>query len=142
MPMRRSILLAVSAFCFLVSSARADVGSADAAQIHAVIQRQLDAFQADDGAAAFALASPSIQAQFGDADNFMALVRHAYPMVYRPRETHFGVVDEEDGQIVQKVAFVGPDGALVTALYIMEHEADGTWRIAGCIIARVPTESA
>lgn len=124
------------------SSARADPGLADRTAIQAVIQQQLDAFQADDGAAAFALASPGIRQQFGNPDRFLALVRQGYPMVYRPRETHFGALDEEDGQIVQKVAFVGPDGVLVTALYMMEHEPDGSWRIAGCIIARVPSESA
>ncbi len=140
--MRRSILLFVLLVSFGAGPAQADPGPADRAAIERVIQQQLDAFQADDGKGAFALASPSIREQFGTPENFLALVRQAYPMVYRPRETHFGALDEEDGQIVQKVAFVGPDGVLVTALYIMEQQPDGSWRIAGCIIARTPSESA
>jgi len=140
--MRRSILLFVLFAGLGLGVARADPSPADRSAIQSVIQRQLDAFQADDGKGAFALASPSIREQFGTPENFLALVRQGYPMVYRPRETHFGALDEENGQIVQKVAFVGPDGVLVTALYIMEQQPDGSWRIAGCIIARAPSESA
>jgi hypothetical protein len=139
--MRRPIFLALMLMLLATAPALAELGPTDQTAIQAVIQHQLDAFQADDGEAAFSFASPSIQEQFVTPENFLALVRHAYPMVYRPRETHFGVLDEEDGQIVQKVAFVGPDGVLVTALYIMEREPDGSWRIAGCIIAKVPTEN-
>lgn len=141
--MRRSIVLVLMVMLMpvAVAPARAALAPGDQPAIQAVIQHQLDAFQADDGDTAFSFAAPSIQEQFGTPENFLALVRHAYPMVYRPRETHFGVLDEEDGQIVQKVAFVGPDGVLVTALYIMEREPDGSWRIAGCIIAHVPTEN-
>jgi len=140
--MRRSILLFVLLVALGAGRALADPGPADRSAIQSVIQQQLDAFQADDGKGAFALASPSIREQFGTPENFLALVRQGYPMVYRPRETHFGALDEENGQIVQKVAFVGPDGVLVTALYIMEQQPDGSWRIAGCIIARAPSESA
>ena len=140
--MRRSILLFVLLVALGAGRALADPGPADRSAIQSVIQQQLDAFQADDGKGAFSLASPSIREQFGTPENFLALVRQGYPMVYRPRETHFGALDEENGQIVQKVAFVGPDGVLVTALYIMEQQPDGSWRIAGCIIAHAPSESA
>jgi hypothetical protein len=139
--MRRSIFMLVLLAALYAGPARADPNAADRSAIQAVIQQQLDAFQADDGKAAFALASPGIRRQFGDADNFLALVRRGYPMVYRPRETHFGALDEEDGQMVQKVAFVGPDGVLVTALYMMERQPDGSWRIAGCVIVRTPSEN-
>ncbi|MDB5363003.1 MAG: hypothetical protein JWO51_4300 [Rhodospirillales bacterium] len=139
--MRRSIFMLVLLAALYAGPARADPNAADRSAIQAVIQQQLDAFQADDGKAAFALASPGIRRQFGDADNFLAVVRQGYPMVYRPRETHFGALDEEDGQMVQKVAFVGPDGVLVTALYMMERQPDGSWRIAGCVIARAPSEN-
>ena len=139
--MRRSIFLLVLLAALFAGPARADPSAVDRSAIQAVIQQQLDAFQADDGKAAFALASPGIRRQFGDADNFLALVRQGYPMVYRPRETRFGALDEQDGQMVQKVAFVGPDGVLVTALYIMERQPDGSWRIAGCVIARAPSEN-
>jgi len=36
------------------------------------------------------------------------------------------------GQVVQQVELVGPDGATQLALYTMERDGAGHWRIAGC----------
>ena len=133
--------LAVLAMCLLLAApwgaARADetassLPAPDREAIHGVIQSQLDAFRADDGGAAFSYASPGIQGMFGDAAHFLAMVKTGYPMVYRPRSTTFGHLVEIDGQTVQKVRLVGPDGQPTVALYYMEHEADGTWKIDGC----------
>ena len=113
-----------------------DLNAADRDAIRAVIENQLAAFQRDDGTAAFALASPHIREEFGTIENFMEMVRRGYRPVYRPREVVFGDVTVTDGRIVQRVLLVGPDGAPVTALYTMEQQPDGTWRIAGCALAR------
>jgi hypothetical protein len=32
------------------------------------------------------------------------------------------------------VDLIGPDGEAATALYAMEQEPDGSWRIAGCML--------
>ncbi len=112
------------------------LGSADAAAIRSVIERQLAAFQRDDDAAAFAFAAPAIQAIFGTAEAFMEMVRRGYAPVYRPRGTEFAsLVVTADGP-VQKVLFAGPDGRLVLALYCMEREPDGSWRISGCVLVK------
>jgi ketosteroid isomerase-like protein len=110
--------------------ARADTG--DEAAIQDVIGRQLEAFRRDDAAAAFALASPDIQAMFGAPGYFMGMVIHGYPPVYRPQQVAFGALVSENGVPVQKVELIGPDGAAWTALYAMEKQDDGTWKIAGC----------
>lgn len=113
----------------------AAVSADDRAAEQAVIRQQMDAFRRDDAAAAFGYAAPGIQAQFGaDPDVFMSMVRKGYQPVYRPRSTTFGAVEMQDGQVVQHVDVVGPDGAAREALYFMEHEADGSWRIAGCVL--------
>jgi Domain of unknown function (DUF4864) len=104
----------------------------DRAAIHDVIQNQLDAFRADDAGAAFSYASPNIQGMFGDAGNFMAMVKAGYPPVYRPRATTFGSLVDIDGRTVQKVRLLGPDGHPAEALYIMQRQQDGTWKIDGC----------
>ncbi len=106
----------------------------DAPAIRGVISRQLDRLRHDDAKGAFGLASPGIQAMFGTPEHFLAMVRDAYPPVYRPREVRFGTLATEDGVLVQHVLLVGPDGAPSEALYSMEHEPDGTWRIAGCAL--------
>ena len=118
-----------------LAAAPAELSPADQTAIHQVIQQQLDAFRHDDGAAAFAEASPGIRAQFGeDADSFMSMVRRAYQPVYRPRSTAFGTLINQGGQIVQTLEITGQGGGDHEALYFMEHEADGQWRISGCVL--------
>jgi hypothetical protein len=37
---------------------------------------------------------------------------------------------------MQKVEVIGPDGRPALALYDMEHETDGSWRISGCRLVK------
>jgi hypothetical protein len=115
---------------------------ADRTAIRGVIERQIEAFRRDDGEAAFGFAAPSIRQMFGTVETFMAMVRDGYRPVYRPQAWRFGAVQMIDDMIVQKVHIVGPDGAPVTAFYIMERQPDGTWRIAGCSLGAPEEESA
>ncbi len=111
-----------------------DVGEADKQAIRMVIEEQLGAFQRDDAQAAFAQASPNIQAIFQTPDRFMAMVRGGYPPVYRPRQVEFRDIVDIDGTPTQRVFIIGPDGAPVMAFYPMERQADGAWKIGGCTL--------
>ena len=136
--MRFSVLLAVAVLLSAILPARAQddaVASGDRAAIHDVITQQMAAFSRDDGSAAFAFASPAIRQQFGSSDDFMRMVRRSYPAVYRPRSVSFGDTRRLDGSTVQEVDVIGPDGSGARALYIMERESDGTWRINGVELA-------
>jgi hypothetical protein len=132
--------LVAAAFCSLMllfgapAHAGDAVSAADGAAIRQVVQDQLAAFQRDDGDAAFGYASPMIQNMFGSPDNFMMMVRNGYLPVYRPKRVEFGGIDLQDGAPTQHVLLTGPDGVEVEALYFMEHEADGKWRINGCVL--------
>ena len=108
--------------------------AADRGAIVAVISRQIDAFRRDDGAAAFAFASPSIQGMFGTPENFMDMVRRSYRPVYRPRDVRFEELLARDGQLVQRVLLIGPESEVVVALYEMQRQPDGEWRINGCFL--------
>lgn len=135
--MRR--LIAVAALAASLSGAaaqQAPVAPADRAAIEAVITGQIEAFRRDDGAAAFAFASPGIQAMFGTAERFMEVVRGQYRPVYRPRQVEFAEAEAGDGEAVQAVEVVGPDGSAQRAIYTMRRGADGAWRIAGCVLVR------
>ncbi len=103
----------------------------DQAAVQAVIQSQLAAFQRDDGAAAFAHASPSIQGVFKAPERFMAMVKSGYRPVYRPSQVEFLEGRQMSGINAQAVRFVGPDGKAVIAIYTMERQDDGSWRING-----------
>ena len=134
-----ALLLALMA-CLLTSQAGAVTAPppdpADMAEIRSVIQAQLQAFQADDSAQAFAYASPAIQTIFKDPDTFMSMVRNTYHAVYRPREFEFRDLVPVEGRWNQRVLVVGGDGVPVVADYVMEQQPDGTWRIDGCVIER------
>ena len=114
--------------------AQADLSAADRASIREVITRQLDAFRHDDAETAFGFASPGIQHQFGTPGRFLDMVRRAYPAVHRPRAVEFTNLRLDAGAVVQEVELVGPDGAPELALYTMERDSGGTWRIAGCAL--------
>lgn len=110
------------------------VAETDRGQIRTVIESQLAAFRRDDGAAAFGFAAPTIQAMFGTPENFMSMVRTGYAPVYRPREVEFRDLVDLEGRLTQRVVLVGPDGDVVVAHYFMQRQADGSWRIAGCVL--------
>ena len=110
------------------------VTAADQAAIQQVIQGQLNAFQRDDAAGAYAYAAPNIRRLFPTADVFMGMVRNAYPPVYRPKQAEFSELALREGELVQEVELVGPDGKPVLALYSMEKSPDGRWLIASCIL--------
>jgi hypothetical protein len=109
--------------------------------IRQVIEGQIAAFQRGDGNAAFAYASPGIQAKFGDPETFMKMVETGYAPVYRPREVEFRDIEMHGGTPIQKVLVVGPDGQPVMALYAMERQPDGSWRISGCTLVKAPDET-
>ena len=134
-----AVLLAFALPASTVATA-ADVNEADRGAIRAVIEDQLAAFSRDDAVAAFAHASPGIQTTFRTPEIFMHMVRTAYQPVYRPREVEFRDIVEIDGVPVQHVFLVGPGGELVTALYPMERQPDGAWKIAGCYLVQAPGE--
>jgi hypothetical protein len=128
------MLLAVTLGPPVLADQTAPLGESDRAAIRGVIENQIAAFRREDGAAAFAYAAPSIQAQFGDPAQFMEMVRRGYQPVYHPNHVTFGELSQHDNLVVQSVEVVGADGAPATALYFMEHEPDGTWRISGCVL--------
>lgn len=134
-------LLALAAALFLwVSLAHAESLSAgDKSTFQTIITGQLEAFRADDGARAYSYAAPMIRRTFPTPDTFMAMVQKGYPPVYRPRSYRFGEAGlNASGSPIQRVTIEGPDGITYEAIYTMEQQPDGTWRINGCALVRSP----
>ena len=131
------LLLAVATA--LSPTARADeLDSTQAAAIRHVIENQMAAFKVDDGPAAFAYASPTIQELFQTPEIFMSMVKTGYAPVYRPQAVEFRELMRAARGPVQVVHIVGPDGSAVLALYSMEQQPDGSWRIDGCTLTAAP----
>ncbi len=116
----------------------ADMSDRDTQAIRAVISDQLDAFARDDAQRAFSYATAGIRAQFGTAEAFMTMVRTGYPAVYRHRSIQFEKPANIEGEIIQPVRLTDAEGRAWLALYPMQRDADGSWRINGCQLARAP----
>ncbi len=121
----RRLLLALSLSAGLASGA-----FAQSTEIEANIAAQIQAFKADDFATAFTFASPNIQRLFGNPDNFGAMVRNGYPMVWRPSDVRFLELREVAGALWQKVMITDGDGAVHILDYQMIQQENG-WKING-----------
>jgi Domain of unknown function (DUF4864) len=109
--------------------------AADWTAIKAVIANQRNALKTGDAAKAFSYASPGIRDQFENATAFIAMVRAAYSALITARYTEFLDGAVIDGAVIQPLRLIDTDNTVRVALYIMERQRDGTWRISGCRIA-------
>lgn len=108
----------------------------DRAESRTVIERQIDAFRRDDGAAAFAFASPELQTLFHDPDHFMAMVRNGYQPVYRPKTYSFSGDAETAEGLTETLTIEDAEGQAWTAVYTLEKQPDGSWRITSCHLVK------
>jgi Domain of unknown function (DUF4864) len=118
--------------CVAVASAE----DLTAASSRAIVERQFDAFERDDGEAAYALAAPTIKGMFSDADQFMAMVRDHYAPVYRHRSADFGAFKKEGDEASLEATLVDNDNVVWTALYTFRRVPSGDWLISGCVLAK------
>jgi hypothetical protein len=123
------VLLGSLAFC---APARAD----ESADVQATISAQLEAFARDDAAAAYRFAAPAVRDKFTDAGAFLAMVKTAYPAVYRHRSAEFGAEARGGERVGQSVVFVDADNVVWTAVYLLTRQADDGWKIEGCALSR------
>ncbi|MDY6937718.1 MAG: DUF4864 domain-containing protein [Cyanobacteriota bacterium] len=118
-----------------------DLSPADRRAIRQTVERQLQALQDNDAETAFSFASPDIQNQFGTPENFMQMVVTAYEPVYRPRSVLFEEPTILRSVPAQPVFLLSRDGTPVTALYLMERQVNGSWRINGCFLIPVNSQT-
>lgn len=105
--------------------------------IRNTIQSQIEAFQADDFARAFTFASPTIKQMFGTPENFGAMVKQGYPMVYRPADVQMMDLREVAGNLWQRVRITDQKGAGWFLDYMMVETAEG-WQINAVQILPAP----
>jgi len=101
-----------------------------------VIRSQEQAFSRDDAAAAYSFAAPQIKRIFPNANIFMSMVQNGYAPVYRHRSFEFGEARVEGEWVAQRVHIVDEDGQGWEALYTLEQQADGTFKITGCTLLK------
>ena len=137
--MLRSILAVVLLAFMSVAAFAQSISETEKTEFQRIIAAQISAFRADDGPTAYSFAAPVVRNIFPTPEIFMSMVKRGYPQVYRPQSFNFteALIDPM-GRPAQKMLVVGPDGKTYEALYSMEKQPDGTWRISGCTLLEVP----
>ena len=111
----------------------------DEAPWQAAVTGQIEAFRAEDGAAALTFAGEGFRTQFeGKPDAFYdAIIASGYQAIVDSRSHSFGEFNKvSDTAVLQVVKFVGPDQGLYEALYQMADEPGEGWRVQGVALRR------
>ena len=132
--MRAAVLL-LFVFALLAFAAPATAAD-DVATAQSVIRAQEQAFVHDDAASAYSYAAPVIQQRFTRPDVFMNMVQSAYAPVYRHKSFEFGEVRAEGNWIAQRVHIIDANGEAWEAMYTLEQQADGSFKITGCTLLK------
>jgi Domain of unknown function (DUF4864) len=112
--------------------------AADKQAMQQVVEDQLNALAVDDGSKAYTFAAPIVQRVFPTVDVFMAMVKKGYRPVYRNSDRKFGEVSPDStGRPAVHVLLTAEDGKHWEAVYAMEQQKDGSWKIAGCYLKQV-----
>lgn len=134
--MRQKIIGALVGVVLAGAAWAQDVLDPDPA-IRGTIQGQLDAFVQDDFGAAFEFAAPNIRQMFRTPENFGAMVRNGYPMVWRPSDVDYGDLRVIEGLTWQRVLITDAGGRRYVLEYQMQ-DVMGEWRIAGVRVIPAP----
>jgi hypothetical protein len=130
-----AFLLLIWGCAMAASAAESVLPAKDWKAIQKVIAEQRTALVAGDAEKAFGFASPAIRAQMNDAATFLAMVRNGYDALLTARSAQFLDGAVVNDVVVQPLRLIGRDDVVHVALYTMERQANGTWRISGCAIA-------
>jgi hypothetical protein len=137
----RTVLLVLTLLMVPSAAFAVDAAARDAAK--ATVERQIEAFRRDDAATAYAQAAPAIQSMFPSPETFIAMVREGYAAVYRARRYSVDRIEEAgDDGLALGVTLQDADGTDWAALYSLEKQADGAWRITGCRLVKAPGSNA
>lgn len=135
------ILVSILLMVFLLAPAKAE--SADQSAFQAVISGQLEAFKKDDGQGAYSFAAPIVKGIFPDAEIFMTMVKRGYEPIYKNSKYVFGdLTTDSHGRPAQHVIITATNGKRYEAVYAMQQQPDGSWKIAGVQMLEIPSVDA
>ena len=123
-------------FVALIACAAPARAGDDVAAAQGVIRSQEEAFSRGDAAAAYSHAAPAIKKLFPQAEIFLFMVQNSYPPVYRHKSFEFGEARTEGNWVAQRVHIIDADGEAWEAMYTLEQQADGSFKITGCSLLK------
>ena len=122
------ILLIFACGTTLAPRAHADAAS----EIQSVISDQLKAFNEDDTQRAYGHAADIIKQIFPSSQIFMEMVKTGYPPVYRAKSWSFVDPTPLENGYSQIVRLIDEQDRPWNALYTLERDSTGEWKITGC----------
>lgn len=134
-------LLSVVAFliCLALPLQAEALSVGDQSAIQKTIETQLNAFASDDFPTAYEQAAPIVKMAFPTTEQFMTMVKKGYTPVYRNTSRNFGqIFADQAGRPTMRVVLTAEDGKRYEAIYAMQKQDDGTWKIAGCALILIP----
>ncbi len=137
--MRRLALTLIVGLLMASSSFAKD----DLATARGIIEQQIVAFLNDDVETAYSLAAPGVKSAFPEPKTFVEMVKRNYLPVYRPGNYAFGraLSDTRGDTIAQELLITGPNGKNWRAVYILEKQDDGNYRITGVRLSTLKAPS-
>ncbi|OGB26419.1 MAG: hypothetical protein A3I66_00950 [Burkholderiales bacterium RIFCSPLOWO2_02_FULL_57_36] len=137
------ILLAGLALSWSGAAAAAadEITQEDRVAIRSVVQSQLEALADDDAEAAFAQATADTRSRLGNSDTFLQIIKQQFAPIYRHQRAIFSAPEVIGGHMVQVVRLTDSDSSVWLAIYQMQRESDGKWKIAGCGLIETTTVS-
>ncbi len=104
--------------------------------VKAVVADQLNAFERDDAAGAWKLATPEVQQRFVSASNFIGVVKSKYGPIARHRSVDFGPAARKGDEVGLVVTIVDNDNEVWSALFILSKQGESGWKTASCLLTK------
>lgn len=138
-----AMLILLAGLALPLSSAAAvdEVSQEDQLAIKAVVASQLEALAADNADAAFALATADTRSRLRNSDTFLQIIKQQFTPIYRHQRALFSAPEVIAGRMVQIVRLTDSESSVWLAIYQMQKESDGQWKIAGCRLIETTTVS-
>ena len=129
--MKFKLIVLLTSMLVFSTIAYAQTGQAQLSASQLVVENQIKAFHQRQHEEAFQYAAPALRIVFRDVDNFIRMVKRGYNPIYAAQNWSFGRSRTTDGKIHHEVLISGPNGGEWTALYSLQKQADGMWKIVG-----------
>lgn len=113
-----------------------DVSPAERNEMRALIASQIEAMRRLDARAAFALATPELQLQYGNPESFLEQISRDYAPLPQASRYEFLDVVLYRGYTTYRIVLRDADGRPTLAYYMLRRLPDGSLRIAGCVFAQ------
>ena len=129
--MKFKIVVLLTTMLVLSTAAIAQTNQNQLSASQLVVENQIKAFHQRQHEEAFNYAAPALRIVFRDVENFIRMVKRGYNPIYAAQNWSFGRSRTEGEKNHHEVLISGPNGGEWTALYTLQKQIDGMWKIVG-----------